>query len=111
MSEEFSNHSDNREFEDVLNTYMSRRKLIVGSLAGAALTFMGGSAASASAGKGTVTGAKVVAKAPKIGFTSIPLQGSAMPTIAPEYTYSVLIPWREKLDGSGSSFDYIGFTA
>ena len=41
MSEEFSNHSDNRAFEDVLNTYMSRRKLIVGSLAGAALTFHG----------------------------------------------------------------------
>ena len=111
MSEEFSNHSDNRAFEDVLNTYMSRRKLIVGSLAGAALTFMGGSAASASASKGAATGAKVAAKAPKIGFTSIPLQSSAMPTIAPEYTYSVLIPWREKLDGSGTSFDYIGFTA
>ena len=100
MSEEFSNHSDNRAFEDVLNTYMSRRKLIVGSLAGAALTFMGGSVASASASKGATTGAKVAAKAPKIGFTSIPLQSSAMPTIAPEYTYSVLIPWREKLDGS-----------
>jgi secreted PhoX family phosphatase len=34
-----------------------------------------------------------------------------MPTIAPEYEYSVLIPWREKLDGSGKSFDYAGFTA
>ncbi len=111
MSEEFSNHSDNRAFEDVLNTYMSRRKLIVGSLAGAALTFMAGSAASASASKGAATGAKVAAKAPKIGFTSIPLQNSAMPTIAPEYTYSVLIPWREKLDGSGKSFEYAGFTA
>ena len=109
MSEEFSNHSDNRAFEEVLNTYMSRRKLLVGSLAGAALTFMGGSAVSAS--KGVPTGAPLAAKKPKIGFTSIPLQNSAMPTIAPEYDYSVLIPWREKLDGSGKSFEYAGFTA
>ncbi|MEY3582854.1 MAG: hypothetical protein RLZ02_1807, partial [Actinomycetota bacterium] len=114
MHDEVSNKSSNREFEDVLNSYMSRRSLLVGSLAGAALTFFGARAASASVSSGINANSvsKVIsAKSPKIGFTSIPLQGSAMPTIAPEYSYKVLIPWREKLDGSGTSFDYAGFTA
>ena len=109
MEEEFSNHSDNQTFEEVLNGYMSRRQLIVGGVAGAALMFMGGSKVSALDAKPTSGAA--LAKRAKIGFTSIPLQSSAMPTIAPEYEYSVLIPWREKLDGSGKSFDYAGFTA
>jgi len=109
MEEEFSNHSDNQTFEEVLNGYMSRRQLIVGGVAGAALMFMGGSKVSALDAKPTSGAA--LAKRAKIGFTSIPLQSSAMPTIAPEYEYSVLTPWREKLDGSGKSFDYAGFTA
>ena len=113
-----SNISDNESFENVLNSYMSRRALVVGGLAGAALTFFGGAAASAKS-NGTVSrsalasqaSTNLLAKAPKISFTSIPLQSSPMPTIAPEYTYSVLAPWREKLDGSGTSFEYAGFTA
>jgi secreted PhoX family phosphatase len=109
MEEEFSNHSDNQSFEEVLDGYMSRRQLLVGGVAGAALMFMGGSKVSALDAKPTSGAA--LAKRAKIGFTSIPMQASAMPTIAPEYEYSVLIPWREKLDGSGKSFDYAGFTA
>ena len=109
MEEEFSNYSDNQTFEEVLDGYMSRRQLLVGGVAGAALMFMGGSKVSALDAKPTSGAA--LAKRAKIGFTSIPMQASAMPTIAPEYEYSVLIPWREKLDGSGKSFDYAGFTA
>ena len=109
MKEEFSNYSDNQTFEEVLDGYMSRRQLLVGGVAGAALMFMGGSKVSALDAKPTSGAA--LAKRAKIGFTSIPMQASAMPTIAPEYEYSVLIPWREKLDGSGKSFDYAGFTA
>ncbi|NBU60660.1 MAG: DUF839 domain-containing protein, partial [Actinobacteria bacterium] len=114
MHEEVSNTSNNREFEDVLNSYMSRRSLLVGSLAGAALSFVGARAAAAASNSTPTAKAAVnaiTAKSPKIGFTSIPLQGSPMPTIAPEYAYSVLAPWREKLDGSGTSFEYAGFTA
>jgi secreted PhoX family phosphatase len=109
MEEEFSNYSDNQTFEEVLDGYMSRRQLLVGGVAGAALMFMGGSKVSALDAKPTSGAA--LAKRAKIGFTSIPMQASAMPTIAPEYEYSVLIPLREKLDGSGKSFDYAGFTA
>jgi len=109
MEEDFSNYSDNQTFEEVLDGYMSRRQLLVGGVAGAALMFMGGSKVSALDAKPTSGAA--LAKRAKIGFTSIPMQASAMPTIAPEYEYSVLIPWREKIDGSGKSFDYAGFTA
>ena len=49
-----SNISDNESFENVLNAYMSRRALVVGGLAGAALTFFGGAAASAKS-NGTVS--------------------------------------------------------
>ena len=109
MEEEFSNYSDNQTFEEVLDGYMSRRQLLVGGVAGAALMFVGGSKVSALDAK-PASGA-ALAKRAKIGFTSIPMQATAMPKIAPEYDYSVLIPWREKLDGSGKSFDYAGFTA
>ena len=79
MEEEFSNHSDNQAFEEVLNGYMSRRQLLVGGVAGAALMFMGGSKVSALDAKPTSGAA--LAKRAKIGFTSIPMQASAMPTI------------------------------
>ena len=112
MDDTFSNHSDNRTFEDVLSAHMSRRSVIVGGLATAALTFFGGSAVRAATPKGQIEAAtRRVAKNPKIAFTSIPLQSSPMPTIAPEYTYTVLAPWREKLDGSGKSYPIAGFTA
>ncbi len=112
MDDTFSNTSDNQSFEEILSAHMSRRSVLVGGLATAALTFFGGSAASAASPKGQIEAAtRRVAKNPKIGFTSIPLQSSPMPTIAPEYTYSVLAPWREKLDGSGKSYPIAGFTA
>ena len=104
MEEEFSNHSDNQTFEEVLNGYMSRRQLIVGGVAGAALMFMGGSKVSALDAK-PASGA-ALAKRAKIGFTSIPLQSSATPTVAPDDEYSLLNPWPEKLYGGGKLFDY-----
>jgi secreted PhoX family phosphatase len=79
MEEEFSNYSDNQTFEEVLNGYMSRRQLIVGGVAGAALSFIGGSKASAFSAK--PVSQVTAAKRAKIGFTSIPLQSSAMPKL------------------------------
>lgn len=52
---------------------------------------------------------QLISRGPKIGFTSIPLQSSPNPTIAPEYEYSVLLPWRERLNGSGKSYTREGF--
>jgi len=104
-----SNLSSNRPFEEIVAARLSRRSLLVGGVAAAALTFVsGGSVAGASK---PAIGAPGQAAKRAIGFTSIPLQGGAMPTVAPEYRMQTLIPWREKLDGSGTSFAYDGFTA
>ena len=109
-----SNHSENRTFADVLEANISRRSVVVGGLAGAALTFFAGSLAKAGVKPDSIDSRGLVnarTRKPKINFTSIPLQASPMPTIAPEYRYDVILPWREKLDGSGTSFAYAGFTA
>jgi secreted PhoX family phosphatase len=106
-----SNNSDNPTFASILEQYVSRRGLIVGGLATAATTYFALSPAASAATNGATVPAGPAAKKPLIGFTSIPLQSGPMPTIAPEYRYSVLIPWREKLDGSGEAFPYAGFTA
>jgi uncharacterized protein len=97
-----SNPSDNRMFHDVLDKFVSRRAVIAGGLAGAAFAFAGSKVSAKGIAPTNRNASGVTAKArPKIGFTSIPLQSSPMPTIAPEYQYSSLIPWRTRLDGKG----------
>lgn len=107
-----SNPSTHDSFEEVLGRRLTRRTVMAGGLATAALTFLGASSASAAPASrrdddstgGRSGGGR--ARAPRIEFTSIPRNAGPTPTIAPEYRYSVLIPWREKLDGSGTSFPY-----
>ena len=59
----------------------------------------------------TTVAAPPTTVAPAIGFASTPLQNGPMPTIAEGYEYAVLIPWREKIDGSGTSFPQGAMTA
>ena len=97
-----SNPTDNRAFHDVLDAFVSRRAVIAGGLAGAAFAFAGSKVSAKGIAPTKRTASGVAAKArPAIGFTSIPLQNSPMPTIAPEYQYSSLVPWRTRLDGKG----------
>ncbi|MEY3452894.1 MAG: hypothetical protein RL574_632 [Actinomycetota bacterium] len=98
-----SNTSDNRTFDDVLTSFVSRRSVLAGGAAAAAFVFAGASSVKASAVEPTRRTASGVAarKRPPINFTSIPLQNSPMPTIAPEYQYKVILPWRTRLDGKG----------
>jgi hypothetical protein len=91
------NPTDNRPFQEILDARLSRRTLMVGSLAGAAVAFVG---MPTIAEAGTVTHRR----RELTSFTSIPLQSGPTPTIAPEYRFAPLIPWREKLDGSGHSY-------
>ena len=97
------NPSTNETFEEVLAAHHSRRAVIVTGLATAAIAFAGSGVSAKGIAPSRRTGAVSAAtnRKAKIGFTSIPLQNSAMPTIAPEYTYDVLIPWRTRLDGKG----------
>lgn len=114
-----SNTSDNPLFSDIVTARASRRGVLAGSLGAAALTFVGANQAEAGGrpghghGPGPGPDRRHGSRQDdgRIGFTSIPLDDGPMPTIAPEYAYQVLIPWREKLDGSGDSYAYDGFTA
>lgn len=106
--DEISNPSANPRFMDIVNARATRRGFLAGSLGAAALTFVGGSQAYANPnqGPGNNNGRGKAADTGLIAFTSIPLDGGAMPTIAPEYAMSVILPWREKIDGSGESYPY-----
>ena len=97
-----SNPSDNRMFHDVLEKFVSRRAVIAGGIAGAAFAFAGSKASAKAIVPTKRTASGVAARVrPKIAFTSIPLQNSPMPTIAPEYQFTTLVPWRTRLDGKG----------
>lgn len=109
----FSNPSTHDSFEEVLGRRLSRRTVMAGGLATAALTFLGANQAAAdgTSGRGGDDHDRRNDRrpdgTPRIEFTSIARNpGGPWPTIAPEYDFSVLIPWREKLDGSGTSYPY-----
>ena len=97
-----SNNSNNRTFGEVLDAFVSRRAVLAGGLAGAAFVFAGSKVSASGIEPTKRTASGVAAKlSPTIGFTHIPLQNSPMPTIAPEYQFRTLIPWRTRLDGKG----------
>lgn len=113
--DENSNPTTNPRFMDIASSRASRRGFLAGSLGTAALTFVGASQAYATPhhrtrgpghdnGKGRGRGKG--GDRGLIAFTSIPLDGGPMPKIAPEYALSAILPWREKMDGSGESYPY-----
>ncbi len=93
--EEISNPSSNRPFEDVLATHISRRKVLVGGAAAAAMTFVGSSTVEAHGRRG---GGK---RNPKIDFAPCPNPGGPNPTISDDYQYDVIIPWGSPLQPGG----------
>lgn len=109
--DQISNFSDNPRFADIVAARASRRAVLAGSLGAAAVGFVGAEAFAAPQPGTPAADKHGTDKGELIGFTSIPLDGGPMPTVAPEYQLQTIIPWREKLDGSGTSYDYEGFTA
>lgn len=102
-----SNHSGNRSFADVLETNLSRRSVLKGSLAAAATTFLAPNAL----GWGNKTKwdkwdhkkNKHPHNSDLVGFTPVSIAdvaaaGSAMPSISDDYYYEVLIPWGTPLE-------------
>ncbi|MDO5682513.1 MAG: DUF839 domain-containing protein, partial [Propionibacteriaceae bacterium] len=107
--DEISNESENQTFADIVNARATRRTFLAGGAGVAALSFFGTAPAHATnpnKGPGNNSGKGKGADSGRIGFTSIPLNDGPLPTIAPEYAMSVILPWREKLDGSGESYPY-----
>ncbi len=97
-----TNPTDNRPFGDVLGARLSRRSMMTGSLAAAAVTFFGGSGI-AQAAKGGQAGPNLPkpGQGSLIGFRPSANPGGPTPTISPDYQYQVMIPWGSPLQPGG----------
>ncbi|MGE5209974.1 MAG: PhoX family protein [Acidobacteriota bacterium] len=94
-----SNPTANRPFHDVLNVSISRRKMMIGSLATAATTFFVAPNI-ADAAKGGQRGPNPPKRpSPLVGFTPAAndIVANPNPSIAADYDHQVLIPWGTSL--------------
>ena len=97
-----SNPSNNRHFSDVLDSGMSRRMILKGSLAAAATGFFGSSAALAatggkkgpngSIGQNRQNGLVNFQEVSLDQFANSPISGQ-LPVVSDDYELQVLIPW------------------
>lgn len=102
-----TNPTNNLAFEDILQAHLKRRTVLAGGVAAAATTFFAAGPAGAVAGSAAAEGDAAASDgSPLIGFTPIPLDDGPVPQIAPEYEYSVVIPWGTKLKASDPDFSW-----
>jgi len=95
-----SNPSDNRPFASVLDAYVSRRKVVAGTLAGSTAAFL---APAAQAGWGWQKPKK---NQELVGFRPVEIADvidTTMPTISKDYEYQVLIPWGTPIEPGATS--------
>ncbi len=98
-----SNTSNNRPFFNILETNLSRRKMVQGSLAAAATTFLAPSAMATGWGNNN-RWRKKWKQQPKdlVGFKPLTIEtaivDSKVPSISDDYQYQVLIPWGTPLE-------------
>ncbi|MDQ8023772.1 MAG: PhoX family phosphatase [Moraxellaceae bacterium] len=97
-----SNDSPNATFADILSTDIARRRLLQGSLGAAALGFVPGMAAAATARPSV-----------KLGFKAVPVSTADAVAVPEGYNVDLLYAWGDpissgpafKADGSGSAAD------
>jgi len=92
-----SNPSTNPHFSAVLDAALGRRTVLVGGVAVAAATFLGGTAVSAAAA--TPVGALAPARRSRdlLGFTAIPTSAADTVVVPEGYTAKVLISWGDPI--------------
>lgn len=109
---DISNRSGNRPFEDILNTQISRRKVLAGGLATATTTFFAGfGTAQAHGGNNPFAKFHHDHHHPKrklINFEPVPVAdgNGPVPTISKDYQYQVLIPWGEPIEPGGPAYQW-----
>lgn len=111
VDDQSSNKSGNRTFDEVLEVNLSRRKVLAGSLAVAATTFVGAAGPVLAGPVGSKDDDTPVWKRKKgllVGFTPVPVaEGNGpVPTISEDYEYQVLIPWGEPIQPYGPAFSW-----
>jgi len=104
-----SNTSGNRPFKDVLDSNISRRTVMQGSLALAATTFLAPHAMAFD--KKDKKDKKRNKKRDLVGFEPLTLADSiadsAVPSISNDYQYQVLIPWGTPIEPNATE-EYVG---
>ncbi len=110
IDDDVSNQSSNRPFEDVLQSYVSRRKVLAGGLAVAATSFFGVTApalAGNSASAGSAQGWKRK-KGALVGFKPVAVADGTgpWPAISEDYEFQVLIPWGEPIEPGGPAYKW-----
>jgi uncharacterized protein len=96
-----SNNSAARPFQEVLQSYTSRRKVLAGGMGVAATSFFGAS---------TLVAAPKKTNKALVGFTPVPLAGGGglSPRISEDYQYDVIIPWGDPITPGSSEQIGIG---
>ncbi|MGQ0718483.1 MAG: PhoX family protein [Pseudonocardiales bacterium] len=86
-----SNPSGNPRFSDILESALSRRTILIGGVAAAAATFLGGR------GLAAAEAAQRGGRQPLLGFTGIATSTADTVVVPPGYTARVLISWGDPL--------------
>ncbi len=111
--DQISNPSNNRPFEAVLKARLERRTVLAGGVALAVSTIftnpasaLQGQGNNGNGNNGNGNGNGNGGSGALVGFEAIPLDGGPVPTISPDYEYSVLIPWGTPLNDSAPEFSW-----
>lgn len=88
-----SNPSGNPHFSDILESALSRRTILIGGVAAAAATFLGGRGLAAAETGAFPRGSRQ----PLLGFTGIATSAADTVVVPPGYTARVLISWGDPL--------------
>ncbi|CAN5862009.1 PhoX family phosphatase [soil metagenome] len=100
-----SNRSANKAFGDVVDARLSRRGLLTGGLATAAVTFLPDGSALAARGRGEGTGqGRGKGRGALLGFQAIGPSTADEVIVPPGYSTQVIIPWGDPLEPGGPAF-------
>lgn len=102
---EGSNPSDNPHLSDLIEARLSRRQLLVGAAATAAVTFIGAGPAGASGtAAGDASGDRKGGGGSRLRFTEVPPSDADTIVVPEGYAWNVLIPWGTALFADSPPF-------
>lgn len=98
--EPMCNLSPNRHFDHVLQTHLSRRSTLKGSLGASIAALFGGAGLS-----GCATSAGTASGGSLIGFKTVGISNADTVLVPPGYKVQTLVPWGTPINGSMPAFD------
>ena len=101
---EGSNPSDNPHLSDLIEARLSRRQLLVGPAATAAVTFIGVGPAGASGSAAGGASDDRKGGGSRLRFTEVPASDADTIVVPEGYAWKVLIPWGTPISGGGPAW-------